>query len=115
MDSRVVQIYFQASCGSLTNLLKIKVAGRSDSSSSLNNAQEAAEGTEAATNGDGTTENVPKNNGVEEDEKNGNQRKNDLAKALNTDLSRLDAMIEKAENSQYSMEHQRKQMKKFMN
>lgn len=42
-------------------------------------------------------------------------RKSDLAKALDTDLSKLDSMIEQAENAQYSMSHQSRQMKKFLN
>lgn len=41
-------------------------------------------------------------------------RRSDLAKALDTDLSKLDSMIEQAENAQYSMTHQSKQMKRFL-
>ncbi|KAG5899653.1 hypothetical protein JTB14_036025 [Gonioctena quinquepunctata] len=49
------------------------------------------------------------------EEKKLSARKSDLAKALDRDLSRLDNMIEKAENAQYSMSHQRKEMNKFLN
>lgn len=48
---------------------------------------------------------------TEEEEK---VRKSDLAKALATDLSKLDTMIELAENANYSMKHQSKQMKSFL-
>lgn len=48
---------------------------------------------------------------TEEQEK---ARKSDLAKALANDLSKLDTMIELAENANYSMKHQSKQMKSFL-
>lgn len=43
------------------------------------------------------------------------QRKTDLAKALDNSVDKLDSMIYKAENAQYSMAHQNKQMKSFLN
>lgn len=41
-------------------------------------------------------------------------RKSDLAKALDTDLSKLDAMIEQAEIANYTMAHQSRQIKSFL-
>ncbi|XP_018570735.1 uncharacterized protein LOC108910570 [Anoplophora glabripennis] len=104
---------FKASCGSLTNLLKIKVAGKPDSSSTPDNSTPEPTGnTDVPTNESAPTESITNDNDAEKNEM---QRKSDLAKALDKDLSTLDSMIEKAESAQYSMEHQRKQMKKFLN
>ncbi|KAJ3651145.1 hypothetical protein Zmor_017201 [Zophobas morio] len=97
---------FKASCSSLTSLLKFKI-GTSSSSEPLESA--APENPEpidsqsppVSVNGTCSTE--------------GGTRKSDLAKALDTHLDRYDAMIEKAENAQYSMAHQNKEMKRFLN
>lgn len=41
-------------------------------------------------------------------------RKSDLAKALDSDLSKLHKMIDQAEKAQFSMAHQTRQMKVFL-
>ncbi|KAJ8937814.1 hypothetical protein NQ314_011704, partial [Rhamnusium bicolor] len=106
----------KASCGSLTSLLKVRITGRSDSSTSLNGNSDKLQTEVAATE---TTENTTEN--ISSDEVEGEKPENkskpiksDLDKALDTNLSRLDIMIEKAENAQYSMAHQTKQMRKFL-
>ncbi|GJQ79911.1 hypothetical protein Trydic_g18355 [Trypoxylus dichotomus] len=42
------------------------------------------------------------------------QRRSDLSKALDNHVDRLDAMLDKADNAHYSMQHQRKQMQSFL-
>lgn len=43
-----------------------------------------------------------------------NPRHIDLNKKMSSHLDKLDSLITKAENAQYSMQHQTKQMRKFM-
>lgn len=38
-----------------------------------------------------------------------------MGKAVESSLDKLDSILDKAENAQYSMAHQNKQMKKFIN
>ncbi|KAJ8916491.1 hypothetical protein NQ315_000133 [Exocentrus adspersus] len=102
-QSRITR--FKATCGSLTNLLKVKVAGRSGSDNEdTSESAEATAGSEEAA--------APPPTGVEDLPR--NQRKSDLSKALDADMSRLDRMIEKSEDAQYSMAHQSKQMRNFL-
>ncbi|CAH0548851.1 unnamed protein product [Brassicogethes aeneus] len=108
---------FKASCGSLTNLLKIKMGGAHlanstndvsvDPTSSSNVENPVGTGSNVTANGD-----RPTNDEVRE---NGTHRKSDLTKALDNHVDRLDLMLEKAENAQYSMKHQNNQMKRFLN
>lgn len=51
--------------------------------------------------------NQPANSGVQ-------PKQVDLNKKMGSHLSKLDSLINKAENAQYSMQHQTKQMKKFL-
>lgn len=98
---------FKVTCGSLTNLLKIKIgqgtssdaSGSSEARNSVETAPEAS--AEAAT---------------EESTQNGmaTERKSDLARALDNHVDKIDDMIEKAENAQYSMAYQSKQMREFL-
>ncbi|EFA08380.1 uncharacterized protein LOC660945 [Tribolium castaneum] len=71
---------FKASCGSLTNLLKIKIGASSE-------ANDVVPPLEA--------------HSVETGER--------------SELDKLDSLIQKAEDAQYSMAHQNKQMKRFLN
>lgn len=43
-----------------------------------------------------------------------NQRKTDLAKALDNHVDKLDAMLDSADNAYHSMSQQNKQMKRFL-
>lgn len=108
-------IFFQHVCGSLSNLLKIKVG--QGSTDSLQNGSEDQPS---------HSKNVPMDKTIsieisspETTEKQltteHNMRKSDLARALDNSVDKLDAMIDKAENAQYSMQYQNKQMKAFLN
>jgi len=44
-----------------------------------------------------------------------NPRQIDLNQKMGSHLGKLDSLISKAENAQYSMQHQTKQMRKFLN
>ncbi|KAJ8956274.1 hypothetical protein NQ318_015010 [Aromia moschata] len=104
---------FKASCGSLTSLLKRRDSKCDSSSSQEANSQ--AEEAKVVPNDTGTTGNRTEGSEAEKVQHcTSTARKSDLAKALDKDFDRIDSMIEKAENAQYSMAHQRKQMKKFM-
>ncbi|RZC31890.1 uncharacterized protein BDFB_009018, partial [Asbolus verrucosus] len=91
---------FKASCGSLTNLLKIKMGHGSSSDSLEANASGVAE--------------TPPTPPTPATVTNGNCRKSDLGQALDNHVDRLDSMIELAEKAQYSMAHQNKEMKRFL-
>lgn len=92
------------------------MAGKSGSQTSLDVDQQPESAmTEAPTNSSAVNHSEELRNSDEEaDEDARAVRKSDLAKALDKDLSALDRMIEKAENAQYSMEYQRKEMNKFL-
>ncbi|XP_023024815.2 uncharacterized protein [Leptinotarsa decemlineata] len=104
----------KASCGSLTNLLRIKMGGKSSVETPLESEFDQPEEShiEPSLNDHASGDTVEDFDAKEDNKI--SARKNDLAKALDKDLSRLDTMIEKAENAQYSMSHQRKQMNKFL-
>lgn len=56
---------------------------------------------------DDTTADQPANSGVQ-------PKQIDLSQKMGSHLDKLDSLISKAENAQYSMQHQTKQMKKFL-
>ncbi|CAH1113948.1 unnamed protein product [Psylliodes chrysocephalus] len=103
----------KVSCGSIAGSLKTRL-GSFSSQSSIDVEHEEADKTVKAneTNINGSnpeaTLETPKSS-----DNSAPTRKSDLAKALDKDLSSLDAMIEKAEQAQYSMAYQTKEMKKF--
>lgn len=112
-------------CGSITNLLKIKVG----SITGDKNGDQPEDGAPAETGASaeiGSTESGDVASGENETTKssgnsppltNGSengQRKSDLSRALDNHVDKLDSMLEKAENAHYSMAHQNKQMKKFL-
>jgi len=51
--------------------------------------------------------NQPANSGIQ-------PKQIDLSKKMGSHLDKLDSLITKAENAQYSMQHQTKQMRKFL-
>ncbi|KAF2900806.1 hypothetical protein ILUMI_05345 [Ignelater luminosus] len=105
---------FKASCGSLTNLLRIKIGNAGSTESIVLNSN--SKDTQEATGVDNTNmENSPKMEPKPQNVEHSDQRQSDLARALDNNVDRLDLLIEKAENCQYSMSQQNKQMKKFLN
>jgi hypothetical protein len=91
---------FKASCGSLTNLLKIKIGHGSGDAPDVAPKDEEAPAPPVTTNGSCSE---------------GPRGGSDLARALDNHVDRFDALIEKAENAQYSMSYQNKEMKRFLN
>lgn len=104
---------FKVRCNSITSLLKMKVgslAGEGPSTSG--EPTEGENSTETHNPEDSENSEEPKNpqNGATNEA----PRKSQLAKALDNHVDKLDSMLEKAENAQYSMAHQNKQMKKLL-
>jgi hypothetical protein len=108
-------------CGSLTNLLKVR-SGFSDSKENLNVTTTASTGPNSE-NPQPTSSSI--NDGIDDlDKMKANeqatnievikQTKLDMDKKVTSQLDKLDSLINKAENAQYSMKHQNQQMKKFM-
>lgn len=98
----------QSACGSLTNLLKIKV-GHSESTESIpmKDADEKndLESSDSQTGTPPPEEEMPVQNGA---------RKSDLARVLDKQVDKLDTLLISADNAQHSMAHQTKQMKAFL-
>ncbi|KAK4878660.1 hypothetical protein RN001_011166 [Aquatica leii] len=101
---------FKASCGSLTNLLKIKMGSASGSNESivLNATSKDAQDSVGLDNS--SLVDSPK----KLSEHCPDHMKNDLSNALDNHVDKLDLLIEKAEHCQYSMSEQNNQMKKFL-
>lgn len=104
-------ISFQTVCGSLTNLLKIKVGGNSNSSSNLsgNNDDEIPK---SDLNINTAIDDLNKMTVAEN--KSTPAKKVTLEDQMTSQMDKLDSLIYKADNAQYSMSEQNKQMKKFL-
>ncbi|KAB0791214.1 hypothetical protein PPYR_03015 [Photinus pyralis] len=101
---------FKASCGSLTNLLKIRIGTASGSNESIILNSNSSNANQEVTGLDNTSlADSPKKIAGDDE-----VRKSDLADALDNHVDKLDLLIENAENCQYSMSEQNKQMKKFL-
>ncbi|EFN64398.1 hypothetical protein EAG_00828 [Camponotus floridanus] len=115
---------FKTVCGSLGTLLKVKVGSRSgtphhkpeeptpDDSQEAGSQKElgpAADEVMMVETSDDTADvaNDPANSGVQ-------PKQIDLSQKMGSHLDKLDSLIMKAENAQYSMQHQTKQMRKFL-
>ncbi|CAL1678018.1 unnamed protein product [Lasius platythorax] len=114
---------FKTVCGSLGTLLKVKVGSRSGTPHHKHEEpnpdanQEVQEEPGPAADEVMTVEmsdditadaaNDPTNSGIE-------PKKIDLSHQMGSHLNKLDSLITKAENAQYSMQHQTKQMRKFL-
>ncbi|XP_029166079.1 uncharacterized protein LOC114936896 [Nylanderia fulva] len=115
---------FKTVCGSLGSLLKGKVSSRGgtphhnpeepnpDNQEVQEEPGPAADEVMTLETSDDITANAanayPENSGV-------NQPKQvDLSQKMGSHLDKLDSLITKAENAQYSMQHQTKQMRKFL-
>ncbi|GAB1870094.1 Synaptosomal-associated protein 29 [Camponotus japonicus] len=113
---------FKTACGSLRTLLKVKVGSRSgtphhkpeepnpdDNQEVQKELEPAADEVMMVETSDDTANvaNDPANSGVQ-------PKQIDLDKKMGSHLDKLDSLIMKAENAQYSMQHQTKQMRKFL-
>ncbi|EZA60368.1 hypothetical protein DMN91_011295 [Ooceraea biroi] len=119
---------FKTVCGSLGSLLKGKVSSRGGTprhkpeESNLNEKQQAQVELGPATDEVMTVE--TSDNTVTDDAKNPTDddaansdvkvKQSDLSQKMGSHLDKLDSLISKAENAQYSMQHQSKQMRKFL-
>lgn len=114
---------FKTVCGSLGTLLKMKVSSRGgtphhkpeepnpdDSQEVQEEPEPAADEVMTVETSDDISANVandPANSGVQ-------PKQVDLSQKMGSHLDKLDSLITKAENAQYSMQHQTKQMRKFL-
>lgn len=114
----------QTVCGSLGTLLKVKVSSRGGTphhkpeDPNPDVKQEVQEEAGTATTDEVMTVETSDDIGAK-DPANGNQsgvqpKQVDLDKKMGSHLDKLDSLISKAENAQYSMQHQTKQMRKFL-
>ncbi|XP_049793635.1 uncharacterized protein LOC126203382 isoform X1 [Schistocerca nitens] len=114
---------FKVVCGSLTNLLKIRI-GKEDGSSSacstdcsrsLGSGAEAERKQDEQQDAEAEKEQSPVVNSPEKEEKSvTSQRALNIADKITSQTDRLDAMIMKAEQAEMSMSHQNKQMRSFL-
>ncbi|XP_055326514.1 uncharacterized protein LOC129580273 [Sitodiplosis mosellana] len=93
---------FKKACGSLTNLLKIKGGDGAEGSDATgdegeSNAETSSQSANVASDGSAPTPAQP-----------------DLQQKMSSGMDKLDALLTKTENAQYSMGHQTKQMKSFL-
>ncbi|XP_014480068.1 PREDICTED: uncharacterized protein LOC106747228 [Dinoponera quadriceps] len=113
---------FKNVCGSLGTLLKVKVGSRGgtphhkpeDPDAKQEAQQEPGSAETAATEAADdvmTVETAAETNPESGDVQ---PRHIDLNEKMGSHLDKLDSLISKAENAQYSMQHQTKQMRKFM-
>ncbi|XP_046417058.1 uncharacterized protein LOC124300571 [Neodiprion virginianus] len=106
---------FKTVCGSLGAMLKVRVGSRSstpdhaplqpnpDSSKGLSDTLTADETISVECTVDETVEKIE-----------AGARRHDINDKIESHVDKLDLLISKAENAQYSMQHQTKQMKKFL-
>ncbi|XP_028148805.1 uncharacterized protein LOC114342212 [Diabrotica virgifera virgifera] len=109
----------KASCGSVAGLIKTKIGSFSAQSSfdaehTDPNEPSCSKATRTEGSGSSSPEEITTPENPQSSENGTSVRKSEIQKALDKDLSALDAMIEKAENAQYAMNHQNKQMKRFI-
>lgn len=111
---------FKTVCGSLGTLLKVKVGSRNNLPENKIIEQNHNDTTnvhdEAATSEQKLTEELSDDRKTMDNIKSDSStpKKVDLNEKMGSHLDKLDSLITKAENAQYSMQHQTKQMKKFL-
>lgn len=116
---------FKTVCGSLGTLLKVKVHSRGGTPrhkpEEPNSDAEKQENQEKPESMDDEMMTVETSNetitdaAADQPANSGMQPKQiDLSQKMGSHLNKLDSLITKAENAQYSMQHQTKQMKKFL-
>jgi len=108
---------FKTACGSLTNLLKIRGNQKTDMPENL----EAASSNESDNSNSGNQSNnidVALDNletmKTQADVNVIKESTTNLQQKMSCQFDKLDAMLNKAENAQYAMSHQNKQMKSFL-
>ncbi|KAJ4445239.1 hypothetical protein ANN_07040 [Periplaneta americana] len=112
----------QTVCGSFTNLLKLRVGGKSDGTASDCSSQ-VSEPDCALSNQETPVNSESGGNGTESKPDKGNgtttatpvKRDVDLEGKLNSQIDKLDSMLMKAETADISMSKQNKEMRIFLN
>ncbi|XP_015435202.1 PREDICTED: uncharacterized protein LOC107190831 [Dufourea novaeangliae] len=111
---------FKTVCGSLGTLLKVKVGSKNntpDRKTTEGNRNEPKDIiNETEINEEQLTVDLSKDEKTIENIKSNSttQKQIDINEKMGSHLDKLDCLITKAENAQYSMQHQTKQMKKFL-
>ena len=111
---------FKTVCGSLGTLLKVRVGSRNhtpDHKSTERNHNKTKEiQDEAPMNDETMTVELSDDKSSMENTKPDTVKPKviDITEKMGSHLDKLDSLINKAENAQYSMQHQTKQMKKFL-
>ncbi|XP_031828524.1 uncharacterized protein LOC116425230 [Nomia melanderi] len=111
---------FKTVCGSLGTLLKVRVGSKNntpDHKSTERNHNETEQiNNETEANDEQLMVDLPDDKKTEENIKSDSTtpKKIDINEKMGSHLNKLDSLITKAENAQYSMQHQTKQMKKFL-
>ncbi|KAK2579704.1 hypothetical protein KPH14_011051 [Odynerus spinipes] len=116
---------FKTVCGSLSTLLKVKVGSRGGTPNHKSMERNSEEGSK---DDQGIIPEIEESMTVDLSENSKNpivteesseiiaipSKKIDINEKMGSHLNKLDSLITKAENAQYSMQHQTKQMKKFL-
>ncbi|KAK1138046.1 hypothetical protein K0M31_002534 [Melipona bicolor] len=109
---------FKTVCGSLGTLLKVKVGSKNntpDHKHERNHNETKDIDSETSMNEENLTVEFTDQKHMENTETNTAMPKTiDLNEKMGSHLNKLDSLITKAENAQYSMQYQTKQMKKFL-
>lgn len=103
--------FLQRACGSLTNLLKIRGGADGDE---LQPAENQAEPNVAATDAEPSAVNDGEYTGATSSIDHLKKSSTDLHQKMSSQVDKLDILLAKSENAQYSMEHQNKQIKSFL-
>lgn len=106
--------HFQKACGSLTNLLKIRGGADGEDPQQVDGEGVSNIVSSAA---ESATDNVDDQSSIEGAATSNQQLKKsstDMQQKMSSHIDKLDALLTKAENAQYSMAHQNKQMKSFL-
>lgn len=106
-------LFLQRACGSLTNLLKIRGGADGDE---LQPAENQAEPNVAATDAETSAVNDGESPGDGATSSIDHLKKSstDLHQKMSSQVDKLDILLAKSENAQYSMDHQNKQIKSFL-
>ena len=111
-----IKFLFQKACGSLTNLLKFRAGGNENVTQSNPNISNDLNSEDVKIQGKSINDALDNLESMKEmenasDVKVIKQSAVDVGQKVTSHLDKLDSLINKAENAQYSMAHQTKQMK----
>lgn len=110
--NKIKLIKLQKACGSLTNLLKIRGGADADELQPADNEGTNVTATDAEQEtGDGDQKPIEVATSSSELFK---QSSIDMQQKMSNQIDKLDLLLTKSENAQYSMEHQNKQIKSFL-